>query len=54
MLQYECELVKELKKEAAELREKLSTMEGYGVDSCRRLSHVCVYKSSSSAVSKRF
>ena len=29
VLQYECELVKELKKEAAKLREKLSTMEGY-------------------------
>ena len=28
VLQYECELVKELKKEAARLREKLSTMEG--------------------------
>lgn len=29
MLQYECDLVKELKKETVQLREKLSTMEGY-------------------------
>ena len=29
VLQYECELTEELKKETKQLREKLSTMEGY-------------------------